>query len=69
MGGSGDYFDMADTVIAMENFQAQDVTTRAREIASLYTSERRPEGGKHFGSLTPRVLSPIASTLVAVSIW
>lgn len=58
MGGSGDYFDMADTVIAMENFQAQDVTTRAREIASLYTSERRPEGGKHFGSLTPRVLSP-----------
>jgi len=59
--------DMADTVIAMENFQAQDVTTRAREIANLYTSERRPEGGKHFGSLTPRVL--IASTLVAVSIW
>jgi predicted ABC-class ATPase len=58
MGGSGDYFDVADTVIAMENFQAQDVTTRAREIASLYASERRPEGGKHFGSLTPRVLSP-----------
>ncbi len=58
MGGSGDYFDVADTVIAMENFQAQDVTTRAREIASLYTSERRPEGGKDFGALTPRVLSP-----------
>jgi predicted ABC-class ATPase len=57
MGGSGDYFDVADTVIAMENFQAQDVTTRAREIASQYASERRPEGGKHFGSLTPRVLS------------
>jgi len=56
MGGSGDYFDMADTVIAMENFQAQDVTTRAREIAILYTSVA--EGGKHFGSLTPRVLSP-----------
>lgn len=58
MGGSGDYFDVADTVIAMENFQAQDVTTRAREIASLYRSERRPEGGNDFGSLTPRVLSP-----------
>ncbi len=58
IGGSGDYFDVADTVIAMENFQAQDVTARAREIASLYTSERRPEGGKDFGALTPRVLSP-----------
>ena len=58
IGGSGDYFDVADTVIAMENFQAQEVTARAREIASLYTSERRPEGGKDFGALTPRVLSP-----------
>ena len=58
MGGSGDYFDVADTVIAMENFQPQEVTTRAREIASLYPTERRPEGGKQFGLLTPRVLSP-----------
>ncbi len=58
IGGSGDYFDVADTVIAMENFQPQEVTTRAREIASLYATERRSEGGKQFGSLTPRVLSP-----------
>ena len=58
IGGSGDYFDVADTVIAMENFQPQEVTTRAREIASLYATERRPEGGKEFGSLTPRVVSP-----------
>ena len=58
MGGSGDYFDVADTVIAMENFQPQEVTARAREIASLHATERRLEGGKQFGSLTPRVLSP-----------
>ncbi len=58
MGGSGDYFDVADTVIAMENFQPQDVTARAREIARQYATERHPEGGKQFGSLTPRVLSP-----------
>jgi predicted ABC-class ATPase len=58
MGGSGDYFDVADTVIAMKNFQPQDVTARAREIASLYPTERRAEGGKQFGSLKPRVLSP-----------
>ena len=58
MGGSGDYFDVADTVIAMENFQPQEVTARAREIARQLASERRPEGGKQFGSLTPRILSP-----------
>jgi predicted ABC-class ATPase len=58
MGGSGDYFDVADTVIAMENFQAQDVTARAHEIASQYATERHPEGGKQFGALTPRVLLP-----------
>ncbi len=58
MGGSGDYFDVADTVIAMENFQPQEVTNRAREIASLYPIKRRLEGGKQFGLLTPRILSP-----------
>lgn len=58
MGGSGDYFDVADTVIAIENFQPQDVTARAREIARQYATERHPEGGKQFGSITPRVLSP-----------
>lgn len=57
IGGSGDYFDVADTVIAMDNFQPQEVTAEAREIASFYTSERRLEGGKQFGSLTPRILS------------
>jgi predicted ABC-class ATPase len=33
MGGSGDYFDVADTVIAMENFQPEDVTEKAQAIA------------------------------------
>jgi predicted ABC-class ATPase len=33
MGGSGDYFDVADTVIAMENFQPEDVTEKAKAIA------------------------------------
>ena len=61
MGGSGDYFDVADTVIAMENFQPRDVTTRARQIASLYASERRAEGGEQFGTLTPRVSSDFAA--------
>lgn len=56
MGGSGDYFDVADTVIAMQDFQPQEVTNQARAIASFYKTERTAEGGKQFGLLTPRVL-------------
>lgn len=56
MGGSGDYFDVADTVIAMQDFQPQDVTAQARAIAQQYRTERTPEGGQQFGLLTPRRL-------------
>jgi predicted ABC-class ATPase len=57
MGGSGDYFDVADTVIAMQDFQPQDVTAQAKAIAQRYSTERVSEGGKQFGSLAPRILS------------
>ncbi len=30
----GDYFEVADTVIMMDNFQALDVTARAKSIAA-----------------------------------
>ncbi len=55
MGGSGDYFDVADTVIAMENFQPHDVTEKAKAIALANRTERIPEGGKRFGEITPRI--------------
>jgi predicted ABC-class ATPase len=55
MGGSGDYFDVADHVIAMESFLVNDVTEDAKAIASKYKAERRPEGGRSFGRFTPRV--------------
>lgn len=55
MGGSGDYFDVADKVIAMENFQPQDVTEKAKAIAKDNIMERMPEGGKNFGKITSRV--------------
>ncbi|HEY64961.1 MAG TPA: ABC-ATPase domain-containing protein, partial [Caldilineae bacterium] len=58
MGGSGDYFDVADTVIAMENYRPWDATERAKEIARKYAAERRPEGGERFGSITPRIPLP-----------
>ncbi len=58
MGGSGDYFDVADTVVAMEHFQPHDVTADARAIAQKYGTERHAEGGDAFGEITPRVPQP-----------
>jgi predicted ABC-class ATPase len=58
MGGSGDYFDVADTVIAMDEFCPQDVTAQARAIAAEYKTERDPEGGPSFGRITPRIIQP-----------
>lgn len=58
MGGSGDYFDVADTVIAMENYQPDDVTEKAKAIALATRTERLPEGGNQFGQITPRIPLP-----------
>ena len=61
MGGSGDYFDVADTVIAMENFQPDNVTESAKAVAQQYATERASEGGQRFGIITPRV--PLAESI------
>ncbi|MGB3405368.1 MAG: ABC-ATPase domain-containing protein [Microcoleaceae cyanobacterium] len=58
MGGSGDYFDVADTVIAMENFEPIELTAKAKEIAREYTTGRTPEGGETFGTIRPRIPLP-----------
>ncbi|MDJ0708626.1 MAG: ABC-ATPase domain-containing protein [Leptolyngbyaceae cyanobacterium MO_188.B28] len=58
MGGSGDYFEIADTVIAMDNFQPREVTEQAKAIAQEYATDRQPEGGDVFGDFTPRVILP-----------
>jgi predicted ABC-class ATPase len=58
IGGSGDYFDVADTVIAMENYQPHDVTENAKAIAFATRTERIPEGGKQFGQITSRIPLP-----------
>ncbi|MEB3280211.1 MAG: ABC-ATPase domain-containing protein [Lyngbya sp.] len=58
MGGSGDYFDVADTVIAMENFQPQELTEKAKEIAAEFTTGRTTEGGEQFGHIQPRIPIP-----------
>jgi predicted ABC-class ATPase len=54
LGGSGDYFDVADCVILMDHYRPYDVTARAKEIARAYALERKREGGEHFGEITPR---------------
>jgi predicted ABC-class ATPase len=54
MGGSGDYFDVADRVIMMDNYQPRYVTGRAREIAIKHASKRIDEGGSGFGKITER---------------
>lgn len=54
MGGSGDYFDVADTVIMMDNYRSLCVTQQAKEVAGKHASRRRDEGGDAFGEVTPR---------------
>ncbi|MCY3711387.1 MAG: ABC-ATPase domain-containing protein [Caldilineaceae bacterium] len=64
VGGSGDYLDVADTVIAMETFRPQDVTARARAVAAAHPTGRVTEEGSSFdlnlqrrprtGSVDPR---------------
>ena len=54
MGGSGDYFDVADTVIMMDSYQPRCATKRAKEIARIHASKRMDEGGASFGKTTPR---------------
>jgi predicted ABC-class ATPase len=61
MGGSGDYFDVADQVIALENYLPQDVTIQAKAIAQQYITDRNPEGGTNFGKITPRI--PLATSI------
>lgn len=40
VGGSGDYFDIADTVVAMREFVPHDVTARAHAIAGELPTQR-----------------------------
>jgi predicted ABC-class ATPase len=54
MGGSGDYFDVADTVIMMDGYRPRCVTQAAKEIAERHATKRIDEGGTAFGEVTPR---------------
>jgi predicted ABC-class ATPase len=58
VGGSGDYFKVADTVIMMDEYMPVDVTEEARRIAAEHDSGRTEEGGEAFGPVTPRIIHP-----------
>ncbi|KGQ22488.2 ABC-ATPase domain-containing protein [Thermus filiformis] len=47
VGGVGDYLELADTVVLMEEYRALDATERAREVARAHPTGRR------FGEAVP----------------
>lgn len=55
VGGSGDYFDVADTVIMMDEYRPRHVTSEAQAIARKFATQRQPEGGEGFGRITARI--------------
>ena len=61
LGGSGDYFDVADTVIAMRDYRPCEVTREAREVAESLPTGRVPETGPPLAPVRPRV--PLSSSL------
>jgi len=58
IGGSGDYFEVADPVIMMDEYKPIDRTKEAKEIAERRKYDRTKEGGNYFGKITNRLLQP-----------
>jgi predicted ABC-class ATPase len=56
LGGSGDYFEVADLVVAMKRFRPEDVTAQARRIAAEHAAARRPEPAAPLELPTERVV-------------
>jgi predicted ABC-class ATPase len=56
IGGSGDYFDVADTVIMMDEYKPFEVTKEAQAIAEKVPSQRQVEADEVFGAVTQRVV-------------
>lgn len=54
VGGCGDYFDVADRVIMMDEYVPRDVTEEARAIAEE-SGEKRETLQEHFGTVAERV--------------
>ncbi|MGD2217460.1 MAG: ABC-ATPase domain-containing protein, partial [Gemmatimonadales bacterium] len=57
VGGAGDYFDVADTIIGMRSYLPADLTAGAKQIADRFRTERAHEGGP-WSPLRRRVPDP-----------
>ncbi|WJE16681.1 ABC-ATPase domain-containing protein [Halobacillus sp. ACCC02827] len=58
MGGSGDYFQVADDVIMMDQYIPYDVTKKAKQIAEAYPTGRTTQEQAAFGTLPKRAFLP-----------
>ncbi len=58
IGGSGEYFDVADNVICMQEYLPTNVTEQALEVSRKHAAERQHEGGDSFGRIVPRIPRP-----------
>ncbi|WP_226038579.1 ABC-ATPase domain-containing protein [Aquibacillus saliphilus] len=58
MGGSGDYFDVADQVIMMDQYNPFNVTDKAKTIANKHPNTRTMEGNEKFGKVPNRQFLP-----------
>ncbi len=63
VGGSGDYFDVADRVIMMQNYLPRDVTTAAKKIAAKYRGERICEPGSPLAAIKKRIPLPASFSI------
>lgn len=60
MGGSGDYLDVADTVIQMHDYQAVDLSEKAKEVIAQHPSQRVNESEAELATFKPRNCSRVA---------
>ncbi|MEM7412698.1 MAG: ABC-ATPase domain-containing protein [Myxococcota bacterium] len=63
MGGCGDYFDVADHVLLLRDYQLHDASEDARRVAADHPTARQAERSGPFASAAPRV--PLAESFDA----
>ena len=57
VGGSGDYFDVADQVMMMDEYHLKDVTAEAKDIAQSDGYQRDLQANTQFGVIPSRALN------------
>ncbi len=58
LGGSGDYLDVADTVVAMKEFRPHDVTAEALRVAADFPTGRQREAPEPIEEFQERLPNP-----------